>query len=378
MTEMANLWAPGTEGGSLRRNPEVLGLPFGWAGRTATIAAARGAPILNWLADANVGGPEGIIDDRTALSVTEYAFMCIGIMNLVDDEIHAVSRTRIRRGTATMGLRVMGSARNLRTAIEALNQFYTMIGQGEKLTLVTSGPTTQLQVSADISDPDLSATVQEMIAISLHCQFSFILDRWLPLRAFSTHGDHPYSNQLHPYLGCPVVRGNRTALVFPTSCLNLEPTAKLGNAPATDSVLYWLKLLAERSDVGSGHHNLKPVSAAVYGKLQAGDLSYAECSLELRLPSDDLRRALAAEGTGYRRLRRSALIRRLRPHLVSGANLEDVAPELGYSDARSLRRSVRSASGLSIAELRKSVSIVDTHDDPVMLRHLKHQLDVFN
>jgi AraC-like DNA-binding protein len=304
--------------------------------------------------------------------------MCVGIMNLVDDEIHAVSRNKTRRGTAAMGLRVIASAQSLRTAIEALAKFYTMIGQSDKITLVTSGPNTRLQVSEDISDPGLSATVQEMIAVSLHCQFSFILDRLLPLSAFLTHGDHPYLDRVHPYLGCPVLRGSRTALVFPTACLDMPPVAKIGEAPVTEAVLQWLKQLDARTLKPFGEHDLKSVSAAVYERLRKRDLSYAECSAELRLPNDELRRALMAEGSGYRRLRHSAILERLRPHLLSGACLDDVAAEMGFSDARSLRRSVRSASGLSMTELRKTICITDPSDDLLMIGRLKHQLDAMN
>jgi hypothetical protein len=378
MTETAETWRPAGEGGYMRQGVCGKALPFGWAGKTAAVAAARGVPILDWLSRANVGGPAGIINGQTALSVAEYTLMCVGIINLVDDEIHAVSRTKMPRGTASTGLRIMASARSLRAAIEALGKFYALIGQGEKISLVTSGPTSQVQVAADISDSHLSATVLEMIAVSLHCQFSFILDRLLPLSAFVTHGDHPNNNQLHPYLGCTVLRGAKTALVFPTSCLDLEPIVKLGDTPVTDAVLRWLKMLDAQTLSGFDRHSLKPVSAAVYDGLRDRDLSYEECGLELRLPKDELRRALSSEGNGYRSLRHSALLERLRPHLVSGACLDDIAFALGFSDARSLRRSVRSASGLSVTELRKAVCIADTREDPLMIGRLKHELDAMN
>lgn len=353
-------------------------LPFGWAGKTAALAADRGAPILDLLSQAKVGGPGGSINDQTALSVGQYTLMCAGIINLVDDEIHAVSRNKTPRGTASTGLRIMASARSLRTAIGALGKFYDMIGHGQKFTLVTSGSTTQLQIAADISDPRLSATVHEMIAVSLHCQFSFILDRLLPLSAFVTHGDHPNNNQIHPYLGCPVRLGKQTALVFPTSCLDLEPVAKLGDTPVTDAVLHWLKLLDADTLTGFDRNSLKPVSATVYDRLRYCDISYGECSVELRLPGDELRRALSAEGSGYRSLRHSALLERLRPHLLSGVSLDDVAFALGFSDARSLRRSIYSASGLSVTELRNAVCTADTRADPLMIGLLKHQLDASN
>jgi hypothetical protein len=377
-TETAYAWRNAGGNGRTRPTSCPQTLPFVWAGKTAAVAAARGVPIVDWLLEENVGGSEGVITGQTALSVAEYALMCAGIINLVDDETHAVARTRMPRGTHSTGLRIMASARTLRTAIEALGRFYTQIGQGEKISLVTAGSTAQVQVATDISESTLCATVQEMIAVSLHCQFSFILDHLLPLSAFVTPGDHPHINRVHPYLGCTVVRGKVTSLVFPTSCLDLEPVAKLGDTPVTDAVLHWLKRLDART-TGFVRHSKKPVTAAVYERLQERDISYAECAVDLRLPGDELRRALSAEGSGYRSLRHGALLERLRPHLIAGSSLDDVASVLGFSDARSLRRSVRSASGLSVTELRTAIcSANSSREDPLMICRLKRQYDAMN
>lgn len=375
---MAKTWRAIGEGGYVRQGVGGAALPFGWAGKTAAVAAARGAPILDSLSRANVGGPDGVISDETGLSVAQYILMCVGIMNLVDDEMHGVSRTNMRRGTHSTGLRIMASAGSLQTAIEAREKFYRMIGQGDQIALVACGPTTQIQVSADISDPHLRATVEEMIAVSLHCEFSSILDRLLPLCGFVTRGDHPHCGQAHPYFGCTVFRGTKTALVIPTSCLALQPVAKLSDKPVTDAVLSWLKLLDAQTLGGFDRYSLKPVSAAVYDRLLDCDLSYAECSVDLGLPGEELRRVLSNEGSGYRALRHSALLERLRPHLLSGANLDDVAFTLGFSDARSLRRSVLSASGLSVTELRKAVSAADARDDALMIGPLKRELEAID
>jgi hypothetical protein len=77
-------------------------------------------------------------------------------------------------------------------------------------------------------------------------------------------------------------------------------------------------------------------------------------------------------------LRHSAFLERLRPHLLSGACLDDIAFALGFSDARSLRRGVRSASGLSVSELRNVICVPETPDDPLMIAHLRHQLEAMN
>ncbi|MDQ4420991.1 AraC family transcriptional regulator ligand-binding domain-containing protein [Sphingobium sp. DEHP117] len=358
-----------------KRTTAVRSLPFGWAGKSAALAAARGAPILELLRAAGVGDSEQCIADGDALSAAHYMLMGVGTINLVDDELHAVSRTKMPRGTVSTGLRIMASARSLRTAIESLTKFYALIGQNQKIELGISGSTTRLELSADISDSRYSAAIEEMIIISLHCQFSFILDRFLPVCGIVTHGDHPATNLTHPYLGCKVLRGPKTALIFPTSCLDLQPIAKIGDTPVTDAVLYWLKQIETQGFSRIGCQTLKPISAAVFERLRVRDVSYGECCLELGFTGDELRRALCAEGTGYRSLRHSALLERLRPYLASRANMDDVALDMGFSDARSLRRSLRSASGMSLTELKASIDLVTSCRDPSLIGHLKHQLN---
>lgn len=383
MARAANIF--GAEWGDANNDPArpsarskaaaVKSLPFGWAGGSAAMAATRGVPIVELLLDAGVEGSRNCIADQAALSAAQYMLMGVGIINLVDDEMHAISRTRMPRGTVSTGLRIMASARSLRTAIEALGKFYGLIGQKQKVELISSGATSRIELFADISDSRISAAIEEMAIISLHCQLSFILDRFLPVCGMVTYGDHPTSNLMHPYLGCKVLRGAKTALIFPTSCLDLEPVAKIGETPVTDAVLYWLKQLEAQSLPTIDRQSLKPFSAAVFDRLRVRDISYAQCCLDLGFHGDELRRALLAEGSGYRSLRHSAVLERLRPHLVSGANMDDIALEMGFSDARSLRRSLRSASGMSLTELKESIDIISPCHDPSLIGLLKRQLN---
>lgn len=350
-------------------------LPFGWVGKSAALAAARGAPILELLWDSGIGQPGQCIADDDALSAAQYMLMGVGIINLVDDEMHTAARSKMPRGTVSTGLRIMASARSLRTAIESLRKFYTLVGINQTIELVSSGPTTRLELSADIPDSRLSAAIEEMIIISLHCQISFIIDRPLPVFSMVTHGDHPYRNDVHPYLGCKVGSGSKTSLIFPTSCLDLQPVARIGDTPVTDAVLCWLKQIVSHSPSAIDREVLKPMSAAVFDRLRVQDISFGECCLELGLQSDELRRALSGEGTGYRPLRQRALLERLRPHLLAGAGMDDIALDMGFSDARSLRRSLRSASGMSLTELRESIDLVGPCYDQSLISHLKCQLN---
>lgn len=379
-SEISGIWT-GDGASPDRKAPRVQNnsdgrrsLPFGWAGQSASISASRGAPILDVLLDAGMGGARGLIDEQTEVSAAQYMLMGVGTVNLVEDEIHGVSRTKMQRGTVSTGLKIMASARSLQNAIESLSKFYGLMRQAEKINLAISGPVARVEVVSGVEDRRVGAAVEEMIAVSLHCQFGFVLGRSLSLLGFATPGDHPKMNLEHPYLGCPISRGATTALLFSTAYLELEPSVRISETPITDAVLDWLDRIAARDCAAIDRRDLKPLGAAVFDLLRDRDLSYAECCRQMRLHGDELRRRLFSEGTGYRVLRHGALLERLRPHLVSGANMDDIALAVGFSDARSLRRSVRSASGMSLADLRQNANLARPVYDPLTMSRLKSQL----
>ena len=360
------------------RAPAPHALPFFWAGRTAAIAASRGVPILDILSDAGVGEINDGINDNTVLSLAQYTLMNVAIINLVDDEMHAISRVRMPRGTHSTGLKIMASARSFQAAIESFAKFYDLMGRAEKITLVRTEQTARVEIVADIADRRTAAVVEEMAAIALHCQFSFILDRPLSLLSLVASGDHPHCNATHPYLGCRVVRGASTALVFPAAYLDLEPKAKIDDAPVTRAVMSWLEHIDGQKRVGLNRNSLKPLSAGVFNHLIDRDMSYEECCREMGMHGDDLRRALFAEGSGFRLLRQNALLERVRPHLLSGATMDDIAAAVGLSDARSLRRSIQSVSGMSLTELKRSASRNDNNHDPLVMTRLRYYLDAMD
>jgi AraC-like DNA-binding protein len=96
--------------------------------------------------------------------------------------------------------------------------------------------------------------------------------------------------------------------------------------------------------------------SAVRELIDPGDGRYAShesVASALGMSARALRRALKDLGTSYQTLlderRRDNTVRRLRDSNIS---LESAATELGFSDVRSLRRSVRRWTGLSLQELR--------------------------
>jgi AraC-like DNA-binding protein len=66
-----------------------------------------------------------------------------------------------------------------------------------------------------------------------------------------------------------------------------------------------------------------------------------------------LRRRFAAEGRSFRDMRRSAIADAgVRQLLSSDAPVEQIASELGYSEARSFRRLLKAATGMTPAQVR--------------------------
>ena len=78
------------------------------------------------------------------------------------------------------------------------------------------------------------------------------------------------------------------------------------------------------------------------------------------LSPTEARRGLWREGTSFRALRSAALVKRARPLINEGATAEELAFSLGYSDGRSIRRALKTATGLSLADMRNTANFEGT------------------
>lgn len=329
-------------------------MPLGWIGHTARLAAREGYDVRGDLAAAGAIGGAADLDDGAPLGAAEYLLMCALIINAMDDEMHGVSSARMTRGTANLMVQAVASARDLAGAIDTFRRFFVVAGTYCRIGLETSGGDARLTFHVESREARAQQVVEEMLATFLHIQLTFYLGFLLPLRRFDTTApDHPLTGARHPYFLCPTARRNVTALRFDAALLALPGKARVLSNPLMEGEMAWLKLLAQTGEGFSDAGGEDSLSGELFRCLMVGDADFEQCARRLSLTAGELRRGLWQEGASFRGLRRAALVRRAVPHLRAGANAEDVAETLGYSDARSFRRALKLATGLSLAELRE-------------------------
>ena len=326
------------------------GLPFGWIGRTAKLAAQRGFDVREALAASGVTDGGDVIRDDSILAPESFLLMCALLINAFDDEMHGTTTARMARGTAAMAARTIAGERDLAHAITTMSRFFDMVGSSCRIRLCRAGAFARIEIRADGDDPS-TVVVEELMAHFLLHQFSFFIGFPLPLTDFATTADdHPAHGRTHPFLGCRVGTGQTTAMFFPQAELNLPSQARSAANPLWDAQLFWL----EGRIASQAPPDLTlPVSRAVFDQLLEHDLDFRGCCTRLGAETAALRRQLAGERTSFRQLRKVALVERVTPILKAGGNLEDAAAFLNYADARSLRRAIKCASGHSVRGLRE-------------------------
>lgn len=335
------------------QNAYPYAMPFNWVGLTAKIAELDGINIKSQMELAGVAGPNGTIDNDTNISPAAFLLMCILVINEVGDEMHGVTRSRMVRGTAASITRLLSTRKSLGLAIETLSQFFESAGSYCKLRLVTKGDTASVQILADGRSNELSHIVEEMMGHFLLLQFTYFLQQLLPLTSFSTPASrHPFLNMCHPFLLAPVRRDRVTSLNFPTKFLSASCQAQPKDRPFWAAHSFWLEQHPYTDANLFNAHDLSTLGADVYNVLREMNASFSECCNQLSISMNDLKRGLLAEGTNFRKIRRAVLIESAAPSLRDGASADDVASELGYSDARSFRRALKLAGGPSISQLR--------------------------
>ncbi|WP_174278281.1 AraC family transcriptional regulator [Sphingomonas bacterium] len=305
----------------------------------------------------------------SGLDPAECMLLCMLLVNAVDDELHGLTASRMVCGTASMGARAIASARTLEDAIRTLCRFYHMIGGTCSFSLQCASGEATLTIRAERGKGDQRAFIEELLAHTAHIQLSYFFGALLPLTRFVTSTSrHPHVGRRHPYFLCPTVTGLTTTLAFPVELLTAQSRGLTVDYPLWEACRFWLaRHPATRVPVNDDDAE-RPVSGALVTVLRRADLSIADCSVRLGTNLVDLRRDLASEGTSFRQVRQTALIERARPHLLAGCSVDDLAAALGYSDARSFRRALKLATGLSISDMRRDAQATVADRTPLMTR----------
>jgi AraC-like DNA-binding protein len=178
---------------------------------------------------------------------------------------------------------------------------------------------------------------------------------------------------LHPYMRCPVRKGARTQLVFSSAYLSRPRKGRALEGTTADAMMFWVSRCGAADGERPWSDEATPVSARLYQALLREDAAFEDLSAEMSMGQREIRQSLMAEGTSFRGLRRAALLQRVRPHMLADASTDDIALALGYSDARSLRRAIKLAGGISLSDLRMAPP-TDWVGNETVISNLRRQM----
>ena len=233
-------------------------------------------------------------------------------------------------------------------AIAAMARLYNLTASPVRFALHLEGDDAVLVVHCENRKNDTSPRFLEDCYLSFTFMLlSKFLGYALPLRSVDTRDiGHVNLNARHWATRSPVRRAAVSALRMPLSALSLAR----GPASADHDYRHLM-----RSWVAFVEQDMIP---AAFGEPGVMELSVSSLAREAGVSPSTLRRRMQRDHGGFREARRQALIRSglalLRNDRLS---VDAVAVQLGYSDARSFRRFLKTATGRTPEEIRAGLEI---------------------
>lgn len=240
-------------------------------------------------------------------------------------------------------------------SLEALLDFYPIIGEGGDFQLHRQGDQVQLEYQAHYQ-VRTAERVEAVMAALIH------LSRWnsggsfRPLALQFRHAALADVGRYQALLGCPVEFSAATnRLLFAADCLDL-PLVQ-----ANPAMRDHLQQLAQQQLQQLGSDSLaQRVALLVRRQPRWGKERIAEA---FAISGRHLVRRLAEEGLTFRQIRDNELLRAARDLLGRDAlRIADIAAELGFSDESAFAKAFRRWQGCSPAQYRAVVRAADSSD----------------
>ena len=282
-------------------------------------------------------------DPRGEISRAQHLALILGVIVALDDEGHGMTRRRVNVGMNNLAMRVAGTARSVEEAVEAFARFFEKTASPVLLRPAFSSNSVEVRFWSDSVDSDQAAAIEEIYSVSLMLNLNWLAGRKLSVQSFALRDPlHPSIGRLHWAFDALTRHG-------PTTLLRLAPRQLLLRArvPAIGEFMwqplrFWIE---NDSRINPGATTSASWASAA---LRVADLTEAS-----EFSERSLRRRFANEGHSFRKLRTNAIAEAgVRQLLSTDDTVEQIAAELGYSEARSFRRLLKAATGMTPAQIR--------------------------
>lgn len=338
------------------------GVPLHWVERHVSGAVRAGLSLDTLLADATIEPRFG--DSRDYVTPTQYLLLCMTTMLALNDASHGLASAKIGLRYPATGLRIAMGYATLGEALDELCRFHSMASPVLHVRVHTDHNFATLSVHTDARTTSDAMVIEEIYLGWIHMICSYLLGRALPVHEVILSDPHHFNlGGGHWALRGTVTLGNVTAFRFPRHLLNARISSS-GEARAFwDCNRAWLANHA-------GHGWGDSVSQYVRG---SDFVRFSDLARDAGQSTSALRRHLKSEtGDGFRQARRRALIMAATERLfTSNAPVDQIAIDLGYSDGRSFRRFVKTATGLTPQDIRAGIQRTKCSQDTLALGKLK-------
>ncbi|MDH2350289.1 helix-turn-helix domain-containing protein [Bradyrhizobium sp. SSUT112] len=332
-------------------------MPLDWITRHVDGVVRQGLPFEQLMAASLIELRHG--DNRDLVAPAQYLLLCMNTAVGISDAAHGLARFRIDPVYTALGLRVALGCTTLEDAILAVAQLYRTASCAVHIEMKTTHDIAVLNVRAE-SARDADAVLLEDIYLSwifMHCMY--FLGVAMPVIEISTRDPlHFNLDRKHFAIDAPVRYGAVTGMQFPRALLGRRGLNRAGANPHWECFRLWLDFIEQ----GGGTWTERD------SPLDGGRLRMKDVAERAGVSTSTMRRRMSSDG-GFRHVRErklvTAAIGRLRS---SDDSVESIAAELGYSDARSLRRFLKATTGATPQQLRIAGSSPQPDDSEIRLR----------
>ena len=319
----------------------MQGFPLAWAERHCLTAVAQGLSLDELFEQALIRPRFG--DSRDRISAPQLTLLYYNANLATDDESRRNGRGRVPVGLGAIAIRAMFGCLTLESGLEAIVRLYDLVGSSIRMKLLVDHD--EARFVAYCSDAATGAdpvSLEDAYVGFLFMCCSHFVGR--PLRLLSVDTPDPTHMNLggvHWATRSPVRVCELSALRFPKALLQAPRAPDRPKALFTGIFDDWL-------DFVEGGPTPPPLLESPLEALQVGRLAAAA-----GVSSATLRRRMDRLDGGFRRVREGALVSAGLSLLVNTADsVESIAAQIGYSDARSFRRFIKSATGRTPLEWR--------------------------
>lgn len=346
------------------------GIPFGLVERQTAGAVRQGLSLERLLDESLIVRRYG--DDRDVISPTQYLLLCLNTSLGVQDASHGLAKVGLGPSYPAIGLRMTMGYPRLGDALSALCRFYSMASSDMHFALTGEHAHATFSITMDAWTERDAAQIEE------------IQLGWLFMNCMNFLGYPPPVSQVvvrdpthfnmggrHWAIGGLVRHGATTAFSFPRRLLAEPPAANHGTVVFWECHRRWLEFVGDTMPVPD-------LSAYV---TDAGFVRFADIVRESGRSANTVRQRLQSSSSGnFRDARQRALADAAAVRLCASAESVDaVAAECGYSDARSFRRFVKAATGLTPQQIRQRGNLTESHVEArafAKLRSLSERLNI--